>query len=261
MNHPELSHTTYGLIGRPLGHSKSKAFFTELFAKEGSNESYDNFELKALTPDALYGVVILNPHLVGFNVTAPYKEEIMQYLDSISDEARAVGAVNTVRLIRSADGALRGLKGFNTDVEGFRESVREMVDGLANTGALILGTGGASKAVAEALRQLGVATLKVSRTKVGDGIISYNDISAEVVEQYPLIVNATPLGTHPNVESYPPFPYELLGSANACHDLVYNPAETGFMRRSAAQGATVKNGLEMLHRQALASLHIWRSEQ
>lgn len=261
MNHPELSHTTYGLIGNPLGHSRSKAFFTELFAKEGSSDSYDNFELKALTPEALYGVVILNPRLVGFNVTAPYKEEIMQYLDSISEEARAVGAVNTVRLIRSADGAVRRLKGFNTDVEGFRESVREMVERLTNKGALILGTGGASKAVAEALRQLGVRTLKVSRSKVGDGIINYGNITAELIEQYPLIVNATPLGTHPNVESYPPFPYELLSSTNACHDLVYNPDVTEFMRRSAIQGATVKNGLEMLHRQALASLHIWRSEE
>lgn len=258
MSKQELSTTTYGLIGRPLGHSKSKAFFTALFAETHSSESYDNFELQALTPEALYSLVILNPHLRGFNVTAPYKEEIMAFLDSVSDNAAHVGAVNTVKIERDGSGRVTALLGFNTDVEGFRESVSPMVEKAGHKGALVLGTGGASKAVVEALAQLGVAVLRVSRSKKGDGLITYDDITPEIIKNHPLIVNATPLGTFPATDTYPPFPYDLLDESNYCHDLVYNPSETEFMKRCAARGAEVKNGLEMLHRQALASLEIWR---
>ncbi len=262
MTHPELSTTDYGLIGRPLGHSQSKAFFTRLFAERGSSESYDNFELPALTPEALYGLVLLNPKLKGFNVTAPYKEEIIQYLDRLTPEAERVGAVNTVKIVRDNTGRVTALIGHNTDVEGFRESVRPMAESLpAGAGALVLGTGGASKAVVEALSQLGVPSLKVSRAKSGEGVIGYGDIDAAMLASHPLVVNATPLGTAPAIDTCPPFPYELLGPANSCHDLVYNPAETEFMRRASAAGATVKNGLDMLHRQALASLNFWNNNQ
>lgn len=254
-----FSTTTYGLIGRPLGHSQSKAFFTKYFAETGStDESYDNFELATLTPQALYTMVLMNPRLRGFNVTAPYKLEIMQFLDSLTPEAEAVGAVNTVRIRRDATGRVTALEGHNTDVEGFRESVRPMAERLKpGQGALILGTGGASKGVAEALRQLGVEFIKVSRTPA-QGQIAYTDITSEVLERYPLIINATPLGTHPDVDVCPPVPYELLDGSIMCHDLVYNPAETAFMRHAAEHGAAVKNGLEMLHGQALASLRFWR---
>lgn len=255
-----LSDTDYGLIGRPLGHSRSKAFFTSLFAAQGSHESYDNFELPELTPEAMYSLVLLNPRLKGFNVTAPYKVEIMQYLDTLSPEAAAVGAVNTVRIERDASGRVTALHGFNTDVIGFRESVRAMAGALhEGNGALILGTGGASKAVAEALRQLGVQAVKVSRHPSG-GQICYDDIDAALLETHPLIVNATPLGTFPDTGSCPPLPYDLLDGHTMCHDLVYNPAVTEFMRRAAERGATVKNGLDMLHRQALASLKIWKNK-
>lgn len=256
-----LSTTDYGLIGRPLGHSKSKAFFTELFAGQSSDESYDNFELESLTPEALYRLVLLNPRLKGFNVTAPYKVEIMAYLDSLSPEAERVGAVNTVKIVRSDDGRVLALKGYNTDVEGFRRSVGPMVSKLKpGQGALILGTGGASKAVAEALRQLDVTTTKVSRSKTSADTVSYADITADLVADNPLLVNTTPLGTWPDTASAPPFPYELLSEASMAHDIVYNPSETEFMRRCAARGAEVKNGLEMLHNQALASLNIWRNQ-
>ncbi len=256
----KLSDTDYGLIGRPLGHSRSKAFFTALFASQRSSESYDNFELPALTPEALYSLVLLNPKLKGFNVTAPYKVEVMQYLDSVAPEAAAVGAVNTVRVERDASGRVTALRGFNTDVTGFRKSVRGMAEALSEgEGALILGTGGASNAVAEALRQLGVTSVKVSRHPAA-GQIGYEDIDAALLASRPLIVNATPVGTYPDNDSCPPLPYELLGGHNMCHDLVYNPGVTEFMRRAAERGATVKNGLDMLHRQALASLNIWKNK-
>lgn len=259
MKLPGLSSTDYGLIGRPLGHSFSKQFFTNLFAADGSGRSYDNFELAELAPQSLYQVILLNPRLKGLNVTAPYKEQIIGFLDEISPEARAVGAVNTLKIRRADDGRFLGLNGYNTDVEGFRESVRPMVESLpCGSGALILGTGGASKAVAAALRSLGVEPTFVSR-RTGEGRITYADIDACVLASNPLIVNATPLGTYPNVDACPPFPYELLSEANRCHDLVYNPEETLFMRRAARNGAEVKNGLEMLHKQALASLKIWET--
>ncbi len=256
-----FSTTDYGLIGRSLGHSKSKAFFTDLFASRGSDERYDNFELAELTPESLYRLVLLNPRLKGFNVTAPYKEEIIAFLDSLSPEAERVGAVNTVKIVRSDDGRVLALKGYNTDVEGFRRSVEPMVRKLRpGQGALVLGTGGASKAVVEALRQLGVEAVRVSRTKTGADTVSYGDVSARLIADNPLIVNATPLGTWPDTSSAPPFPYELLPPEAMAHDLVYNPSETEFMRRCASRGAEVKNGLEMLHNQALASLNIWKNQ-
>lgn len=254
-----LSDTTYGLIGHPLAHSRSKAFFTALFAETGSGESYDNFDLPELTPDALYRIILLNPALKGLNVTAPYKVAIMQFLDSVSPEAAEAGAVNTVAIRRSPDGRLLGLEGHNTDVEGFLASVRPMAEKLvAAQGALVAGTGGASKAVEVALRQLGVPVTFVSRSKRGPGIIAYDDIDADILRRNPLIINATPLGTWPDTTSCPPLPYHLMGAHNMCHDLVYNPEITEFMKRSAEAAAEVKNGLEMLHGQAIASLNFWK---
>ncbi|MDE6197526.1 MAG: shikimate dehydrogenase [Muribaculaceae bacterium] len=257
----QLSDTDYGLIGRPLGHSKSKEFFTAYFAAQGSKESYDNFELPALTPEALYSLVLLNPQLKGFNVTAPYKVEIMQYLDRISPEAAEAGAVNTVRIVRDSGGRVTALEGYNTDVEGFRQSVLPMTEEMPEgSGALILGTGGAAKAVATALGKLGIRHTFVSRSTSASDTIGYDDITADVIAANPLIINATPLGTYPDAESCPPLPYGLIDSSCFCHDLVYNPATTEFMRRSAERGAKVKNGLEMLHRQAMASLNIWKTK-
>lgn len=259
MKLPELSRTDFGLIGYPLGHSQSKAFFAEYFATEGLDYSYDNFEMPQLSPEALYTLVLLNPCLKGFNVTAPYKEAILDYLDSRDAQAERVGAVNTVKIDRDATGRVTALRGFNTDVVGFAASVEPLLVGLpADAGALILGSGGASKAVAVALEGLGRRATIVSRTP-RTGQLAYADIDAATIERNPLIVNATPLGTWPDTAVCPPFPYHLLNDSCRCHDLVYNPSTTEFMRRAEAQGATVKNGLEMLHRQALASFEIWTS--
>ena len=254
-----LSHTDYGLIGYPLGHSLSKAFFTQIFAADHSGRSYDNFELKELTPEALYNLVLLNPMLKGFNVTAPYKEAILEYLDKVSDTARRADAVNTVKINRAADGRVLGLEGYNTDVDGFRGSLEDFLEGYRPTGALVLGTGGAAKAVCVALDLLGIEHKMVSRTKKGDGIIGYADIDADTVASHPLIINATPAGTYRACDTCPPFPYQLLGELNYCHDLVYNPEETQFMKLSAERGAHVKNGMDMLCGQALKSLQIWNS--
>lgn len=254
-----LSDTDFGLIGYPLGHSFSKSFFTQLFAEDGSSRSYGNFELKELTPETLWQLFLLNPKLKGFNVTAPYKVKIMEFLDSADATATAVGAVNTVKIRRADDGRLLGLDGYNTDVAGFRYSLTEMLGGERPESALVLGTGGAAKAVGEALRGMGIAHKFVSRTKKNAETILYSDIDKATVEANRIIINATPTGTYPNVETCPPFPYEYLSEANFCHDLVYNPDETLFMKKAAEAGAKVKNGLEMLFMQAIESLKIWTS--
>lgn len=256
-----LSTTDFGLIGHPLGHSFSKAFFTDLFAKDSSGRSYDNFDIPELTPNALYSLVLMNPNLKGFNVTAPYKEAIIEYLDRIDDSAKAVGAVNTVRVVRDTTGRVTALEGFNTDVIGFHNSVLPFVENLSeHSGALVLGTGGASLAVAHVLSNMGLKVTRVSRNPKEDGVIAYNSLNADIIAANHLIVNATPLGTWPNVDACPDFPYDMLTSAHFAHDLVYNPVETEFMRRCAAHGATTKNGLEMLHGQALAALKIWEQK-
>lgn len=252
-----ISDIDFGLIGYPLGHSFSKSFFTDLFARDGSGLKYENFELPRLDPAALYSLVLLNPRLRGFNVTAPYKEAIMEFLDSVEGVAATVGAVNTVKVVRDDTGRVLRLEGYNTDVEGFRESIRPLVEGMEGRGALVLGTGGASKAAMEGLRQLGLIPVRVSRSRKDADTLLYCDLSREVMAGRPVVVNCTPLGTAPATEGCAPLPFELLPESAVCFDMVYNPAETEFMRRAAAHGAAVKNGLEMLHRQALASLNIW----
>lgn len=261
MNQQHLSPADYGLVGYPLGHSFSKVFFTELFAADGSGRVYENFEIRELTPASLYSLVLLAPRLKGFNVTAPHKRKIMEFLDRVDPEAAAVGAVNTVKVKRDASGRVTALEGYNTDVRGFEESVRPFVEGMAEgCGALVLGTGGASLAVQHVLAKAGHAVLRVSRTRREDGIITYDDIDAGIVERYPLIVNATPAGTFPAIDTCAPFPFELLGHNNRVYDLVYNPAETLFMKRAMEMGASAKSGEEMLHIQAVEALKIWSND-
>lgn len=253
----QLSDINFGLIGYPLGHSFSKAFFTEKFLKEGKPLKYENFPLPRLDAAALYSLVLLNPALSGFNVTAPYKEEIIQYLDSVEGVAAEIGAVNTVRVVRDETGRVLRLVGYNTDVTGFAESLRPMVESMQGKGALVLGTGGASKAAVAGLLQLGLKPVRVSRSHRGDDTLLYSDLTADVMAAHPVVVNCTPLGTAPAVEGCAPLPFDLLPEGAVCFDMVYNPAETLFMQRAAARGARTKNGLEMLHRQALASYAIW----
>jgi len=239
---------TYGLIGYPLGHSFSRKFFTEKFEKEGIDAQYLNFEIPSI--EEFPEIIKNNPELRGLNVTIPYKQQVMQYLHNISEEASAIGAVNVVRV---RDGHLTG---FNSDVIGFVNSIRPLLK-PHHKKALILGTGGASKAIHYGLeKKLGMETLFVSRT-AREGMITYDDITPETLQAYHVIVNCSPVGMYPHVDECPALPYEAMNKNNLLYDLVYNPLKTLFMKKGAEQGATVKNGLEMLHLQAIASWKFW----
>lgn len=239
----------YGLIGFPLGHSFSRGFFTEKFAREGIDAEYVNFEI----PDAsmLLDVIRDNPELKGLNVTLPHKQAVIPLLDELSDEAKEIGAVNVIRV---RDGKL---KGFNSDIIGFTESIKPLLQPWHKK-ALILGTGGASRAIRVGLTRLGIEWTYVSRTP-REGMLTYSDLTAEVMQQYMVIVNCSPVGMFPKTGEAPNIPYELLTPKHLLYDLVYNPEETLFMQKGRAQDAIVKNGLEMLHLQAIASWEFWHS--
>ena len=245
---------TYGLIGYPLGHSFSRKFFTEKFATEGIDAQYLNFEIPSI--EEFPEIIKNNPTLRGLNVTIPYKQQVMQYLDDISEEAKAIGAVNVVKCQLSTVNCQLHLTGYNSDVIGFVESIKPLLK-PHHKKALILGTGGASKAIRYGLEEkLGMETLFVSRS-AREGMITYEEVTAEVLKEYEVIVNCSPVGMYPHVDECPALPYEALNENNLLYDLVYNPLETLFMKKGAAQGATVKNGLEMLHLQAIASWEFW----
>ncbi|HKJ79687.1 MAG TPA: shikimate dehydrogenase [Prolixibacteraceae bacterium] len=245
----------YGLIGFPLTHSFSKRFFTEKFEKEGTHASYENFEIDTI--GKFPEIIRENPELIGLNVTIPYKEQVIQYLDELNDSAREIGAVNTVKIQRY-DGKIF-LKGFNTDTYGFESSIKPLLK-EHHTKALILGTGGASKALKFVLNKLGIKFISASIEELEENEITYNEIDNKVMEERLLIINATPLGTYPKTDTCPPIPYELISSKHLLFDLVYNPEETLFMKKGKQQGATVKNGHEMLLKQALKSYEIWNSK-
>ena len=237
----------YGIIGFPLGHSFSRAFFTEKFQKEHIDAEYVNFEIPSahLLPE----IIRSNPHLRGLNVTLPYKEAVIPMLDSMSDEAREIGAVNVIQVREGR------LKGFNSDIIGFMGSLRPLLKPW-HQHALVLGTGGASCAIRVGLERLGLDWTYVSRT-AAEGRLTYSALTPEVMEHYQVIVNCSPVGMFPKVDACPDIPYHLLSSRHLLYDLVYNPEETLFLKRGAQQGATIKNGLEMLHLQALASWEFW----
>lgn len=240
----------YGIIGRPLGHSFSRRFFTDKFAAEGTDAEYVNFELPSI--DLFPTVIKDNPRLRGLNVTLPYKTAVIPYLHEISDAAREIGAVNVIRV---RDGRL---KGFNSDVIGFTGSIRPLLKPV-HTRALILGTGGASRAVRTALTRLGIQWTYVSRTPQ-PGMLTYRQLTPEVMDSCKVIVNCSPVGMFPHVDECPDIPYGLLTPDHLLFDLVYNPDRTLFMQRGEEHGATVKNGLEMLRLQAIASWEFWNSE-
>ncbi|MBO4840551.1 MAG: shikimate dehydrogenase [Bacteroidaceae bacterium] len=237
----------YGIIGNPLGHSFSKGFFTEKFAKEGIDAQYLNFQIPEI--GKLTDVLKENPELRGINVTLPYKTEVIPFLDELSDEAREIGAVNVVQ-IRNGH-----LKGFNSDIIGFTRSIQPLLK-PHHKKALILGTGGASRAIRVGLTRLGLEWKYVSRIP-REGMITYNDITAETLKEYEVIVNCSPVGMFPKVDECPAIPYEFLTADNLLYDLVYNPEDTLFLKRGREQGARGKNGLEMLHLQAIASWEFW----
>ena len=245
----------YGLIGYPLGHSFSKSYFNEKFENEGINAEYINFEIPTL--DSLPEILASNPELKGLNVTIPYKEKVISYLDSISPEARAIGAVNVIRVDHKGNDTY--LKGFNSDVIGFTKSIEPLLERFHKK-ALILGTGGASKAINFGLKSLGLETVFVSRFE-RPGTIQYSQITPDIIQEYNVIVNCTPCGMYPHIDECPQLPYEAMTSKNILYDLLYNPDETLFMKKGAQHGATVKKGLEMLLLQAFASWEFWHNKE
>jgi shikimate dehydrogenase len=245
----------YGLIGYPLGHSFSINYFNQRFADEGVYAKYMNFEIPTI--DDLAEVLDSNPELKGLNVTIPYKQKVMEYLDSISPEARAIGAVNVIRVTHVGNEIK--LKGFNSDVIGFTQSIEPMLE-ECHKKALILGTGGASKAIDYGLKSLGLETVFVSRYRRPE-TICYEDVTPEVIKEYNVIVNCTPLGMFPKTEECPNLPYEAMDEHTILYDLIYNPDETLFMKKGAERGANVKNGLEMLLLQAFASWEFWNGRE
>jgi len=241
----------YGLIGFPLGHSLSESFFNEKFLNENIDAQYINFEIPSV--EVLPEILDSNPELKGLNVTIPYKEKVMTYLDYVSPEARAIGAVNVIKVIRKGNKVT--LKGFNSDVIGFTKSIEPLLESFHKK-ALILGTGGSSKAINYGLRSLGLDTVFVSRYE-RQGTIQYEKITPELIKEYNVIVNCTPVGMYPHTNECPKLPYEAMDNHTLLYDLIYNPDETLFMYKGQQQGATVKNGLEMLLLQAFQSWEFW----
>lgn len=242
----------YGIVGFPLVQSFSPHFFTEKFQKEGIDAQYLKFEIPeiSLFPE----IIKLNPNLKGLNVTIPYKEKIIPFLDELDSQAKEIGAINVIKVSRENDKVK--LTGYNSDLIGFQNSISPLLNKDIHKKALILGTGGASKAVAKGLENLGLEYTFVSRTPQS-GQLSYSSLSKSVIDEYTVIVNASPLGTYPNVDETPDIPYTLLNKNHLLYDLVYNPAETKFLRLGKEQGASIKNGAEMLELQALAAWDIW----
>ncbi len=243
----------YGLIGYPLGHSFSMGYFNEKFKNEAINAVYENFEIPDIQD--ITTVIGSNPDLAGFNVTIPYKEKVMDYLDYIAPEAAEIGAVNVVKVTHNGERAV--LKGFNSDVVGFVNSIKPLLRPLHKK-ALVLGTGGASKAVEYGLRKLGLETIKVSRTEK-DNTITYGQVTPELLSEYKVIVNCTPCGMAPHFDECPNLPYDSIDDSFLLYDLIYNPEETLFLRKGKEKDATVKNGLEMLLLQAEQGWNIWNS--
>ncbi|GAA4023145.1 shikimate dehydrogenase [Flavobacterium cheonhonense] len=244
-----MSKRQFGLIGKNIAYSFSKKYFTEKFASGHLEDCiYDNFDIQSI--EAFPQLITNNPQLKGLNVTIPYKEAVIPYLDQLSDKAAKVGAVNVIRFTKKGN-----LKGYNSDYYGFMKSLEPLLQ-PHHQKALILGTGGAAKAVAFALKQLGILYTFVSREEK-EGVIDYERINATTFDNYHIIINCTPLGTSPNTEAFPPIPFEFFTHKHIAFDLIYNPEETLFLKKAKQQGAITKNGYEMLVLQAEKAWKIW----
>lgn len=245
----------YGLLGYPLTHSFSKRYFTEKFENEGIDSTYQNFEIDNINkfPD----IIKNNPEVVGINVTIPYKEQVIQYLDELNDSANEIKAVNTIRVTRDEAGV--HLKGFNTDTYGFESALKPLLKDYHKK-ALILGTGGASKALKYVLTKLGIEYISASIEELQENEIRYEDIDEKMMAERLLIINATPLGTYPKVDACPNIPYEFISDKHLLFDLVYNPEVTKFLALGKEKGAAIKNGYEMLLGQAIRSYEIWNDD-
>ena len=244
-----MAKNQFGLVGKNISYSFSKGYFGDKFEKLNLEDySYDNLDFQNIEDFPEF--IKQNPTISGLNVTIPYKEAIIPFLDKLSKRATEIGAVNTIKITKSGK-----LKGFNTDYIGFQKSIEPLLN-VNHKKALILGTGGASKAVAYALKQLEIPYLFVSRNDIGDAI-GYNQINEKTFEEFQIIINCTPVGTFPNTNTFPEIPYEHFTSNHLAFDLIYNPAETLFLKKAREQGAIIKNGLEMLTLQAEKSWDIW----
>lgn len=241
----------YGLIGYPLGHSFSKNYFNEKFYSEDIDAEYVNFEIPSV--DLLLSIIRNNQNLTGLNVTIPYKEKVISYIDKLDDDAQKIGAVNVIKIVREADKT--NLIGYNSDILGFTGSIEQLLK-PHHKKALILGTGGASKAIFYGLNKLGIESKFVSRKK-HENMFTYEDLNKEIMDEYTVIVNCTPVGMYPHENECPNIPYEFINSNHLLYDLLYNPDTTLFMKKGSEKGATTKNGLEMLLLQADAAWNIW----
>jgi shikimate dehydrogenase len=246
----------YGLIGFPLGHSFSKSYFTSKFQHDNLIDcEYENYPIKEIS--LLKELIQSENYLLGLNVTIPYKEQVIPYLNEIDKEAAAIGAVNTIKIYRSAEKTI--LKGFNTDVVGFEGPLLDVLKAEHKL-ALILGTGGASKAVVFVLKKHNIAYRFVSRNPKGASILSYADLTPGLVKEHKLIINTSPVGMYPNTEDYPRIPYESIGSHHILYDLIYNPEKTKFLQFGEEKKATIINGLPMLKGQAERAWQLWNSK-
>ncbi len=241
----------YGLLGKNISYSFSKAYFAKKFEKEALNHCiYENFDLENIFE--ITAVLKKNRNLKGLNVTIPYKETVIPFLDKISKNASKIGAVNTIKISKKGV-----LKGYNTDFYGFKKVLKPLLQ-PHHQKALILGTGGASKAIAFALKKLNIDFKYVSRSPLKNGLL-YDQLDATIIEEHPIIINCTPLGTSPKINECPLIPYQFLGSKHLVFDLIYNPEKTLFLQNAAQQGAEIQNGLQMLEFQAEKAWEIWNS--
>ena len=239
----------FGLLGSNISYSFSKKYFTEKFSNELFEDTiYENFDIQSL--EEFPTILKNNPDLKGMNVTIPYKETIIPYLDTLSEKAYKIGAVNVIRFTKKGN-----LKGYNSDWYGFMKSLKPLLQ-PHHRKALILGTGGAAKGVAFALEQLGIFYTYVSR-EADKTSIDYNKINSTTFENYHIIINCTPVGTSPNTAEFPPIPYEFFTNNHIAFDLIYNPEETAFLKKAKEKGAMIKNGYEMLVFQAEKAWKIW----
>jgi shikimate dehydrogenase len=242
----------FGLLGKNISYSFSKKYFTDKFETDNLDCEYLNFDLPNI--ESLPEILDQNiQFLRGFNVTVPYKTAVFKYLDEVDSIAEEIGAVNTVKIIDNFY-----LKGFNTDIYGFENSLKPLLK-IHHKKALILGTGGASKAIKYVLKILEIEFLEVSRQPKNKFQISYDELSESILKNYTIIINCTPLGTYPNIEMCPDIPYDYLSKKHLLYDLTYNPSETKFLQEGKVRGVTIKNGLEMLELQAEKAWNIWNS--
>lgn len=252
------AYRTFGLIGYPLSHSFSKKYFTEKFDKEKISDcEYNLYPIDSIAQ--LPQLIKDNPTLWGLNVTIPYKESVIPFLDELDETAKAVGAVNCIKIVSGTEYQVARLIGYNTDVFGFRQSIKPFLE-IQHERALILGTGGASKAVAHVLKEIGIDSYFVTRSKedkIQSNLFTYDELNDYIINAFKLIVNTSPIGMYPDVDEAPALPYESLQQDHLLYDLVYNPTETEFLKRGKVQGASIVNGLSMLHQQAEEAWKIW----